>query len=140
MASDSDTTDNLVIFDGVCNLCNGAVQFILDRDRRGIYRFAPLQSDAATKIFEDRGIIVNKAAPDSVVLIEGTKVYERSDAALRIVRNLGAPWSVFYAFIVVPRFLRDAVYKFIATHRYLWFGRSEACRVPTPELRARFLT
>ena len=84
--------------------------------------------------------VVDKAAPDSVVLIEGTKVYQRSDAVLRIARNLRAPWPVLYAFIVFPRFLRDAVYKFIAQHRYLWFGRTETCRVPTPELRARFLT
>ena len=137
---ESAPADRLVLFDGVCNLCNGAVQFIIDRDRTTRFRFAALQSDRAAKIIEERGLTVRTDEPDSVMLIEDGKVYDRSDAALRIARELDGIWPVFYAFIVVPRFLRDAVYKFIARHRYAWFGKTETCRVPTPELRARFLT
>ncbi len=133
-------TDRFVFFDGVCNLCNGAVQFILDRDRHALFRFAPLQSDAATKILSERGVVIDQGAMDSVILIEGDRLYQRSDAALRIARRLDAPWPAAYVLIIVPRFVRDAVYKLIARHRYRWFGRTETCRVPTPELRARFLT
>ena len=78
--------------------------------------------------------------PDSILLVQGGRVYERSDAALRIARGLRGAWKLFYAFIVVPRPIRDVVYRFIARNRYRWFGKSESCRMPTPELRARFLT
>ena len=129
----------VVFFDGVCNLCNGAVQFILDRDKREQFRFAPLQSEAAERMLVG-DLATDREALDSIIVVEDGKVYERSDAALRIARRLGAPWpAAYYLFILVPRFLRDAVYKFIARNRYRWFGRSEQCRVPTPELRARFL-
>lgn len=131
--------ERVVFFDGVCNLCNGTVQFILDRDPRGLFQFAPLQSDIATKMLGERGVVVDKSAPDSVLLLEGDRVYARSDAALRITRHLGAAWPLFAGFLIVPRFLRDLVYGFIARHRYRWFGRTDACRVPTPALRARFL-
>jgi predicted DCC family thiol-disulfide oxidoreductase YuxK len=130
----------VVFFDGVCNLCNGAVQFILDRDARAQFRFAPLQSEAAEKILVAPGLAREREARDSIILVEGDKVYRRSGAVLRIARRLGAPWSAAYVFILVPRFVRDAVYKVIARNRYRWFGRTEQCRVPTPELRARFLT
>lgn len=138
-ATPAQTTDRIVFFDGVCNLCNGAVQLIIDHDRHALFRFAPLQSDLARKLLSERGAVVDPAEMDSVILLEGDRVYQRSDAALRIARRLDAPWPVAYALIVVPRFVRDAVYKLIARHRYRWFGRSETCRVPTPELRARFL-
>ena len=131
---------SVVFFDGVCNLCNGTVQFILDRDKREAFRFAPLQSETAEKMLSGRVLAEDRDALDSVILVEGEKVYERSDAALRIARRLSGPWPVLYAFIIVPRFLRDFVYRFIARNRYRWFGRTEQCRVPTPELRARFLT
>lgn len=136
----AEPTTSVVFFDGVCNLCNGTVQFILDHDKREQFRFAPLQSEAAEKLLAGRGLAKDREALDSVILLEGDKVYERSDAALRIARRLGGLWSALYVFIVIPRFLRDAVYKLIARNRYRWFGRTEQCRVPTPELRARFLT
>ncbi len=130
----------VVLFDGVCNLCNGVVQFILDRDRRAHFRFAQLQSEVGAKLLGDRGLATDPEALDSVLLVEDQKVYERSDAVLRIARRLSAPWPVLYAFIILPRFVRDGVYRFIARRRYRWFGRTEQCRVPTPALRARFLT
>lgn len=129
----------IVLFDGVCNLCNGAVQFILDRDRRQSFRFAPLQSEAAAEFLKAHGVTLDREALDSVMLIDGDEVYLRSEATLRIARRLRAPWPAAYMLIVVPRIVRDAVYTWIAKHRYRWFGRSEQCRVPTPELRARFL-
>ena len=134
-----ETSERIILFDGVCNLCNGAVQFILDRDPHAVFRFAALQSDAAGALLRDRGVVVDRVEPDSVILVEGNEVYHRSDAALRVARHLRAPWPAAYALRVVPRFVRDAIYRFIARHRYLWFGRTETCRVPTPELRARFL-
>jgi predicted DCC family thiol-disulfide oxidoreductase YuxK len=131
--------DRIVFFDGVCNLCNGTVQFILDRDPAGLFRFAPLQSDLATRMLGERGVVVDGNEPDSVLLLEGDRVYARSDAVLGITRHLSGAWPLLAIFAVAPRFLRDAVYRFVARHRYRWFGRTDACRVPTPALRARFL-
>ncbi|MCC6808738.1 MAG: thiol-disulfide oxidoreductase DCC family protein [Deltaproteobacteria bacterium] len=124
----------IVLFDGVCNLCNASVNFIIDRDRDGYFRFAALQSETAKALGE-----TFSGDPESVVLIEGGKRYAHSTAALRIARKLRGAWPLFYAFIVVPRPLRDVVYRFIARHRYRWFGRKDACRLPSPELKARFL-
>jgi predicted DCC family thiol-disulfide oxidoreductase YuxK len=130
---------SVVFFDGVCNLCNGTVQFLIDRDKRELLRFAPLQSEAAKAMLEGRDLDRTRESLDSVLLLEGDTLYARSDAALRIARRLSGAWPVLYVLILVPRFLRDAIYDFIARRRYRWFGRTEACRVPTPALRARFL-
>jgi predicted DCC family thiol-disulfide oxidoreductase YuxK len=127
----------VVLFDGVCNLCNGAVNFIIDRDPDGYFRFAPLQSGVAEQIMEGRGGV--GADLDTIMLVEDDEVFVRSTAALRIARHLSGPWPLLYAFIVVPRPLRDAVYEWVAANRYRWFGRRDQCRVPTPELKARFL-
>ena len=129
----------VVLFDGVCNLCNGSVQFIIDHDQAGVFRFAPLQSDIAATMLASLGHAHDRATLDSVILVEEDHVYERSDAALRIARRLSFPWSLVYPSIVVPRFARDGVYRVIAKNRYRWFGHTPQCRVPTPELRARFL-
>jgi len=127
----------LVLFDGVCNLCNGAVNFIIDHDPNGYFRFAPLQSDVA----QERLARTDAAGSDldTVVLVEEETVYVRSTAALRIARRLTAPWPLLALFLVVPRLLRDPVYNWIATHRYDWFGRRDQCRLPTPALKSRFL-
>ena len=129
----------VVLFDGVCNLCNGAVQFILDRDPAGTFRFASLQSERAAALLRAHGLEPPAGDPESMVLIDGGRVYERSSAALRIARRLRGGWSLLYALVIVPRALRDAVYRVVARNRYRWFGKSDQCRVPTPELRARFL-
>lgn len=131
---------SVVLFDGVCNFCNGAVLFIADRDRAARFRFASLQSPIATELLAAHGLELPPGDPDTLMLIENRKVYDRSDAALRIARHLRGPVSLVAAFTIVPRPLRDAVYRLIAKNRYRWFGRSEQCRVPTPELRARFLS
>jgi predicted DCC family thiol-disulfide oxidoreductase YuxK len=128
----------VVLFDGVCNLCNGSVNFIIDRDPAARFRFAALQSAPAAELLGRFGQ-KPEAEPQSVLLLEDGKLYDRSTAALRIARRLGGGWKLLYAFIVVPRPVRDVVYGFIARNRYRWFGKSESCRMPTPELRARFL-
>jgi predicted DCC family thiol-disulfide oxidoreductase YuxK len=138
------TPGDIVFFDGVCNLCNGVVQFILDRDSSAAIRFAALQSKAAAELLLPLGVSVVSEAPDSVILltsVDGVRVaLQRSDAVLAIARKLGFPWPLLYwAGILWPRFARDAIYKFVARHRYGWFGKTESCRVPTPELKARFL-
>ena len=129
---------SIVLFDGVCNLCNGFVQFVIARDPAGRFRFAPLQAETAQRLIRDRGGV--DTAGDSIVLIEGERLYARSSAALRIARHLSFAWPFAYALIAVPRPLRDWVYDVVARNRYRWFGRREVCMTPTAELRSRFLT
>jgi predicted DCC family thiol-disulfide oxidoreductase YuxK len=129
----------VVLFDGVCNLCNATVQFVIDRDPHGYFRFASLQSDAAVRLLGEHQLKVPEGDPDSVLVIEDGRVHSHSEAALRIARRLGLPWSLAVLGRMFPRFVRDAVYRLIARNRYRWFGRSETCRIPTPELRARFV-
>jgi predicted DCC family thiol-disulfide oxidoreductase YuxK len=137
--SSSDRGDDhaLVLFDGVCNLCNGTVNFIIDRDPAGYFRFAPLQSAVAQEHLS--GTAAAGADLDTIVLIEDGSAYVRSTAALRIARRLTAPWPLLYLFVAVPRPLRDAVYRLVAANRYDWFGKRDECRLPTPGLRERFL-
>jgi len=127
----------VILFDGVCNLCNGAVQFVIERDRAARFRFAALQSAAAAPLLGDAAS--GQALPDSIVLVEDGRVFTRSTAALRIARGLKFPWSAAYWLIAIPRPLRDWVYDLVARNRYNWFGRRDICMVPTPALRARFL-
>lgn len=127
----------IVLFDGVCNLCNASVLFVVDRDPGGLFAFAPLQSPEARQLLAERGYEGTDLS--TVLLVEGDRVYERSTAALRVARTLTGGWPLLYAFMVVPRPVRDAVYAWVARNRYRWFGREDACRIPTPELRARFL-
>lgn len=149
MGSPPDDSAPIVLFDGVCNLCNGAVQFIIDHERDPRLRFAALQSDLAKDLLE-RAFGVEEATrlrtgtsgkgdPDSIVVIEGARGWTHSTAALRIARHLRAPYRWLGLFTLVPRVLRDVVYRWIARNRYRWFGSTETCRIPTPELRARFL-
>jgi predicted DCC family thiol-disulfide oxidoreductase YuxK len=127
----------VILFDGICNFCNGAVNFIIARDPEGYFKFAPLQSEIGEKLLAENGI--DKIETDSVVLIEDGKVYTHSTAALKIARKLSGAWSWFYGFIVVPGFIRDVFYKLFAKYRYKMFGKQDACMLPTPEIRARFL-
>ncbi|HET9261598.1 MAG TPA: DCC1-like thiol-disulfide oxidoreductase family protein [Vicinamibacterales bacterium] len=128
---------SVVLFDGVCNLCNATVTFVIARDPSGRFQFATLGSDAARALL--RGAAAPETLPDSIVLVDEQGVFTRSTAALRIARRLSFPWPLAYAFILIPSGIRDWLYDWIASHRYRWFGRRETCMVPTPELRARFL-
>lgn len=146
-----DPGTSLVLFDGVCNLCNSSVLFIIDRDPEARFRFAALQSDAAADALASVGAEVpdhaaasgavsgTASGADSIVLIQDGSVYQRSDAALRIAQGLRRPWPLLGTLLVVPRPVRDWVYDLIARNRYRWFGRRDACRIPTPELKGRFV-
>jgi predicted DCC family thiol-disulfide oxidoreductase YuxK len=127
----------IVLFDGVCKFCDGGVNFILDHDRRGRVRFAALQSGAGQELLRRFGL--RRDQFDTLVLIEAGRHYLRSTAALRVARHLDFPWPLASALLLVPAFLRDAAYDLLAANRFRWFGRLDACRVPTPEVRERFL-
>lgn len=125
----------IIFFDGVCNLCNRSVQFVLTRDKPGLFRFASLQSAFAQKFLArfpgDHG--------DSVLLYKDGRLYSRSNAALHIAGDLGFPWSMAKVFLLIPALLRDPVYRFIARNRYRWFGKRETCMMPEPGWAERFL-
>ena len=125
----------IVFFDGHCNFCNGSVRFITRRDPSGTFRFAPLQSSIAERMLAPH----ESARLDSLVLLKNNEVFVESSAALEIARDLSAPWPLLYGFIVVPRSIRDAVYRAFAKRRYRWFGRTEECYMPSPAERERFL-
>jgi len=127
----------ILLFDGVCNLCNGFVQFVIKRDPQAKFRFAALQSEEGQQLLKHYNLPIDDIF--SVILIENEKIHFRSSAALRMLRHLSGAWSWLYGFIIVPRFIRDFVYKFIAQNRYKWFGEKEQCMIPTPELKSRFL-
>ena len=120
----------VVLFDGVCNLCNDSVDFILSRDPAGYFRFAPLQSEPAKPLLARCKL--PSSFLDNIVLVENGECHVRSTAALRIARRLAWPWPLFYAAIVIPRPLRDAIYDWVARNRYRWFGKREHCRIATP--------
>ena len=128
----------VVLFDGVCNLCNGAVQFIIERDPAGLFQFASLQSPAGAALAERHSI--DATALDSVILVEAGRAYQRSDAALRIAAQLHGWWSWLRWLRLVPRPLRDWVYDWVARHRYRIFGRREACLLMLPGWQERFLS
>ena len=127
----------LILFDGVCNLCNGWVRFIVRRDPNGIFSFAAQQSSISQEIIRDR--MTNARELSSIILIEDNAVYTESDAVLQILGRLAPPWSWIALLRIIPRRLRDACYHFIARHRYQWFGRVEVCPVPSADIRSRFI-
>ena len=126
----------VVLFDGVCNFCNGAVNFIIKHDKHRRFKFAALQSEFGEQKRAEFGIGDDV---DSVVLIENGKAYMHSTAGLRIAKGLGGVWSLAYAFIIVPPFIRDWAYRLFAKNRYRLFGRRDVCILPTPGVRDRFL-
>ena len=129
--------ERIVLFDGVCNFCNGAVNFIIKHDKEKKFRFAPLQSEFGEHMRAKFGIGDDV---DSIVLIQNEQAYLHSAAALRIVKALGMPWSISYPLIVLPAAFRDAFYKLFAKYRYKLFGKKDVCMVPTPDVRERFVT
>lgn len=127
----------VILFDGVCNLCNGAVQFVIKHDTKKQFRFASLQSEFGQKILSENGF--DTESLKSFILIENNKIYTKSTAALRVAKKLNAGWPLLYGFIIVPPFIRNGVYNFIARNRYKWFGKQDACWMPTPDLKSRFI-
>lgn len=126
----------LIFFDGDCNLCQYAVQFVLHRDRKGSFCFASLQSEIAKELLADSGLLPLQFS--TFILWEEGVFFYRSTAALRVARGLPALWPVLYAFIIVPTFIRDGIYNWIAANRYQWWGKSANCMVPKPEWKNRF--
>jgi predicted DCC family thiol-disulfide oxidoreductase YuxK len=135
----TDTADKgILLFDGVCNLCDGLVQFVLRRDAAGYFRFAALQSETGQRLLREHQLPDDM---DTMIFIENGKAYTRSSAALRVFRRLGKAWPVLFALLYpLPAPLRDLGYKLIAKNRYRLFGKKDSCMMPTPEIRARFLT
>jgi len=127
----------VLLFDGVCNLCNASVQFIIRRDKKAFFKFAPLQSAFGRKICESNQLNQNEL--ETVILLQGGKVYTKSTAGLQIVKRLDGLWPLLYIFIIIPAFVRNPVYDFIAWGRYKWFGKRDSCMIPDPELRSRFI-
>jgi predicted DCC family thiol-disulfide oxidoreductase YuxK len=132
-----DTSHPIVLFDGVCNLCSGAVQFIIRRDPEGRFRFASLQSPLGEELLARFGI--DSKLVDSVILVEGDRWFKESDAALRVAHGMSGAWRMLWVLRVIPRPIRDGLYRLVARNRYRWFGKPETCWLPTPELRGRFL-
>lgn len=127
----------IIFFDGVCNLCTGSVQFIIKRDRKDLFRFAALQSEQAMPYLSSfDGPLKNL---DTILLLENGKIYQRSTAVLRIVRQLGGAWPLLYGLIIIPVSIRDWLYGQVAKRRYQFWGKQESCMVPTAELKAKFL-
>ena len=135
MGAHSTVKKDTIFFDGVCNLCNGAINFVIDRDKKQRFNFSSLQSEAAEKILPN---YLNEV--DSIILVKKSgKIYCKSNAALEISKSLKGLWPALYAFKILPRFIRDIVYDWIAKNRYKWFGKRDTCRMPSPELKERFL-
>jgi predicted DCC family thiol-disulfide oxidoreductase YuxK len=128
----------VILFDGVCNFCDSAVNFVLKQDKKGIFRFAPLQSEAGQKLLQQFNLSTKDF--DSFVLIDKGKVYKKSSASLQVMNKLPWYWKEVQIFRIIPAIFRDAIYDFIAKNRYKWFGKKDQCMVPTPEIRSRFLS
>ncbi|WP_145146475.1 thiol-disulfide oxidoreductase DCC family protein [Paenibacillus xylanexedens] len=127
----------IVLVDGVCHFCQGLTKWIIKRDPEGKYHFASLQSDVAKELLEKGNLSTDSM--DTFVLIENGSYYTRSTAALRLAKGLKFPYPLLYVFIIIPKFIRNAVYNLVARNRYRWFGKDEACMLPTPEIKDRFL-
>lgn len=128
----------IVLFDGVCNLCNGAVTYIIKHDKKDVFRFASLQSEIGRQLVSERGMDPDDL--DSIILIEpGVAYYRKSTAALEISKDLSGGATVLQHFWFIPESLRDGIYDFVANNRYKWYGKKESCMIPTTKLKAKFL-
>ena len=132
----SKENSKVILFDGVCNLCNDSVKFIIKNDKRNIFKFAPLQGNYGIKIQNSYNINTTKI--NSIILVDGENTFTKSSAALRIAKDLRAPFFMFYVFIIIPVFIRNFIYDLIAKNRYKWFGKMDNCMIPTKELKSKF--
>ena len=129
--------NHIIFFDGVCNLCNSSVNFVIDRDPKAFFTFATLQSSIAQEVLAPFDVDLN--ALESIVYYRDGRVFRKSRAALEITRQMNGVWPMFYVFIIIPGFIRDIFYDLFAKNRYKWFGRQDSCRIPTSNLMNRFL-
>ena len=130
-------TGKIILFDGVCNLCNSSVNFIIDHDKDDVFKFASLQSESGQELLKMNNLETENF--DSIIFSDNGRIYTQSTAVLRIVKDFPGLWKILYAFIIVPPFIRNFLYDFIANNRYKWFGKKDSCRIPTPELKSKFL-
>lgn len=137
MVEATNPDQKIVLFDGVCNICNRSVQFIITRDKKNVFQFASLQGKTGQALLQKFNKPTNQF--NSFVLVEGDRIYTHSTGALRMTRHLSGAWPLLYGFIIIPPFIRNAVYNLIAKNRYRWFGRTESCWLPRPEWKAKFL-
>jgi predicted DCC family thiol-disulfide oxidoreductase YuxK len=128
---------SVLLFDGVCNLCNTSVKWVLLRDKKGEFKFAAIQSEAGQSLLKSFGL--DNQPLESVILISGRQAYIKSDAAIKVASKLGGIWTIALVFRLVPRPVRDAIYDWVAKNRYRWFGKQEQCLLPQPEWKDRFL-
>ena len=128
----------IILFDGVCNLCNSSVQFVIQRDPSGKFNYAALQSEAGRQLLKENDLPVNELY--SIILIKDGEVYQRSRAALEVARGLTGLWPLLYVLIIIPPFVRNGIYNWISRNRYRWFGKKDECMIPTSELKSRFLS
>ncbi len=129
---------SIILFDGVCNFCNSSVNLIMKHDKKNIFKFAALQSEKGGELQRKFGLNQNDLS--SFILIEHEKYFTKTTAALRVAKNIGFPWNLSYIFIIIPPFIRNIAYNIIAKYRYRWFGKRDACRIPTPEEKEKFLS
>lgn len=134
---DIPTTHPIILFDGVCNLCNGFVQFLIKRDPHAHFRFAALQSEMGQALLKKHGMSTDEI--DTVVMLENDQLYIRSEVGLRIASQMNGLWPIFSILRILPLWFRDPIYDFIAARRYRWFGEKDQCMIPTPALKSRFL-
>ena len=128
---------SIILFDGVCNFCNSAVNFVIKRDKNNLIQFSPLQTEIAHELLARHKLPTEDMK--SFIFIEEGKSYTQSTAALKVCKYLTGLWPLLYSFIIIPHFIRDGIYKWIAKNRYKWFGQKNECMIPTPELQAKFL-
>jgi len=128
----------IILFDGVCNLCNSSINYVIERDKKDVFRFVSLQSELGKTIQEYIGL-ENKNLDTIILYIPGKAYYIKSTAALHIMKEFSGFWILMQFFTIIPSIIRDVIYNFIAKNRYKWYGKQETCRVPTPELTAKFL-
>jgi len=128
---------NIVLFDGICNFCNSSVNFIMDHDEENYFKFAAIQSEPGQELMKKFGL--DPVNLTTFIFVQGDKYYTKTTAALKVAKHLGFPWNLSYIFIIVPPFIRNITYNIIAKYRYKWFGKKDACRIPTPEEREKFL-
>lgn len=127
----------VILFDGVCNLCSGSVQFVLKRDKKKQFRFASLQGKYGQEFLKTNSLPAESF--NTLILIEGDKISTRSTGVLRMLKHLGGRWNLLYGFIIVPAFIRDRVYNWVSKNRYKWFGKKDECMIPSADLKERFL-
>ncbi|MBT9484437.1 thiol-disulfide oxidoreductase DCC family protein [Sediminibacterium sp.] len=129
-------TNPVILFDGVCNLCNSSVQFVIKHDPKKQFRFASLQGEYGQQVLKQFNLPTNTLS--SFILLKDHQIYTHSTGALKVAKQLSGAWPLLYVFIIIPPFIRNAVYQFIANNRYKWFGKKESCAMPSPELKSLF--